>query len=450
MKGKLRLVFLVSIISLMIFAGILAHNTNAAQGAISSVPQVNLALGTDEVYIPAGAFAMGCASDLARATCDLDAMPLHLVYLEAYYIDKVPTTNAQYAACQAAGACPAPLSIASKTRPDYYTNPNYGSYPTINVEWAHADAYCRWVGKRLPTEAEWEKAARGTDLRTFPWGNELPDCERSNVAVLVPNDAVSDGFAYPCVGDTVPVGMYPQNASPYGALDMVGNVRQLVNDFYLKLYYPKSPYYNPTGPATDQTKGHLARGGGWYDYPRHATNWIRQDEAEVAAYNTIGFRCARSAEAVPTVTPSPTPTPTPLPSDTTEVGPNGGLLWITHPDHLTALQIPSGTLNSEITFTVTYTQPRSVGDLHGMDHFFTINSSPFTNPVLLLLGYKHSGGISKNTETLYRLENTAWVTSNITITEQSASHIVALIDQPGVYGILGRTNRIFLPLLIKQ
>ncbi len=459
--GKYKLyLFLACAILTVVMSVTLIQYAGTAQGATFSPIAADLSANTEEVYVPAGAFGMGCAYDLAPATCDSDAMPLHLVYLDAYYIDKVPVTNQQYAACEAAGVCPRPLSRSSRTRPYYYQNPDYNSYPMINVEWEHADAYCRWVGKRLPTEAEWEKAARGTDLRTFPWGNQLPNCELSNIAILQPiNDAVSDGYPHPCVGDTVPVGAYPQNASPYGALDMVGNVRQLVNDFYLKLYYPKSPYYNPTGPSEDQDKGHLARGGGWYDYPRRATTWVRHDEGDMADYDTIGLRCARSLgiSGTPTPTPIPTPMPTPTPFAAAEIGPEGGLLWLSYPKHLTLLQIPSGAVSATTAFELVYDgRPGAQGDLQGLNHFFTLGITPSLNvnyPLPLILGYDETLGVIKDTIRFYRLEGSTWVTSGITVSGQGTlllDQSLVWVKEPGVYGLLGRTNRIYLPVVIKR
>jgi len=442
-KKRRYLPLFIGLVSLLLMTyGLFMHQGDAF---VAATQQASITA-VDEAYIPAGPFAMGCAEDFSSLHCDGDARPIHLVYMDAYYLDRVQVTNSQYAACVAAGACPSPLSIASATRPDYYTNPNYAQYPVLNVTWEDAYAYCQWVGKRLPTEAEWEKAARGADLRPFSWGFEEPTCERSNIALLAPGEVTP----HPCVGDTVPVGSYPQDVSPYGVLDMTGNARDFVNDFYLTTYYSKSPYYNPQGPETNQGKDHLARGGDWYAHPRLATNWVRHDEASAFLYQHISFRCARNAPVEPPPTPTASPTPTPLPSDVRSIGPEGGLMWITHPDHLTALHIPSGSLTSEITFTVAYTQSRSTAELQGMDHFFTITGTPFPEPAALLLGFKNPGGIIAETINLYRLESGTWVTRNITITEQSDNHLLAWINQPGVYGLLGETNRLYLPLVLRR
>ncbi|HDQ72026.1 MAG TPA: formylglycine-generating enzyme family protein, partial [Chloroflexi bacterium] len=222
--------------------------------AVVSKPVVNV---SEEVFVPEGMFLMGCAYDLFGG-CDSDTRPVHGVYLDAFYINRTEVTNAQYRACVQAGACTPPRSDASNKREDYYTNARYNNYPVINVVWHQAHAYCQWVGRRLPTEAEWEKAARGTDLRKYPWGNDAPSCARVNYNL--------------CRGDTAAVGSYPDNVSPYGALDMAGNVSEWVNDVYSRYYYKDSPYYNPKGPGG--TGEHLVRGGSWAEDQGGITTFI--------------------------------------------------------------------------------------------------------------------------------------------------------------------------------
>ncbi len=204
--------------------------------------------------MPAGSFMMGSEGGTDNE------QPVHEVTLDAFWIDRTEVTNAQYAACVDDGACDPPGSSSSYTRDSYYGNPEYADYPVIYVSWDDAAAYAAWAGGRLPTEAEWEYAARGPKSLEYPWGNTF-DGERLNFCdVNCPFDqrdsSWDDGHA-----DTAPVGSHPDGTSWAGALDMGGNVWEWTDDWYVSDYYARSPGNNPTGPETGQFRA--LRGGSW-------------------------------------------------------------------------------------------------------------------------------------------------------------------------------------------
>jgi serine/threonine-protein kinase len=217
------------------------------------------------VYVPAGGFTMG------------EGSAAHNVSLDAYWIDKTVVTNFMFIKCVSAGACQPPNPTSSYTRPSYYTDPQYVDYPVIYIDWYRAESYCKWADARLPTEAEWEKAARGTDDRVYPWGNILENT-RLNYNKII--------------GDTTAVGSYPSGASPYGALDMAGNVWEWVNDYFDPNYYANSPASNPQGPPSGPG---LLRGGSWFTSASGVRSTFRIAFNRDQPDYSFGFRCARSS-----------------------------------------------------------------------------------------------------------------------------------------------------------
>ena len=201
----------------------MASTTNLPNSTHSqATPQ----LAVEMVLVPAGEFMMGSMNGNSDEI-------LKVVYIDDFYIDLTEVTNIMYTICVHEGGCQPPFMNGSFSREDYYGNPLYDDYPVIYVNWDQATAYCEWRGTRLPTEAEWEKAALGTERRTYPWGEEI-DCTKANFNL--------------CVGDTSQVGSYPDGHSPYGLQDMAGNVAEWVADWYSDYYYSISPYENPQGP----------------------------------------------------------------------------------------------------------------------------------------------------------------------------------------------------------
>jgi formylglycine-generating enzyme required for sulfatase activity len=233
-------------------------------------------------FVPAGEFTMG--SDESKLLNDIDEKPTHKVYLDAFYMDKYEVTNKLYKACVDAGACQPPLDFNSFTRPFYYGNSQFDKYPVLYVDWIMAKTYCKWRGGQLPTEAQWEKAARGTDARTHPWGEGI-SCDQAN---YWPKDDA-------CIGDTTEVGTYESNVSPYGVYDMAGNVMEWVADWYSPTYYWDSPASNPLGPASGEER--VFRGGSWmssdHDVRSASRHWDWKRLGPVPHYSqALGFRCA--------------------------------------------------------------------------------------------------------------------------------------------------------------
>ena len=224
--------------------------------------------------IPAGEFTMG-----SDDTGDIGSRPAQVISLEAFYIDKFEVTNEMYDACVYAVECRKPRQLGSATQNTYFANPVFAKYPVIYVDWKMAKAYCEWRGARLPTEAEWEKAARGTDARIYPWGADEPNCGLANKAG--------------CVGDTTPVDQYDKGQSVYGVFGMSGNVWEWTSSLF-KAY----PYNATDGREDPKALGErIARGGSWHVFGGNSGN-VRADtrfQLDPGYYGAyVGFRCVVS------------------------------------------------------------------------------------------------------------------------------------------------------------
>jgi formylglycine-generating enzyme required for sulfatase activity len=245
----------------------------------TGVPIEIVEQGVPMVIVPAGKFRMG--NDNGKA----DEKPAHMVYLDTFYIDKYKVTNAFYKTCVDTGVCAPPKYINSNLHPTYYGDPKYDNFPFIAADWYAAKTYCEWRGARLPTEAEWEKAARGTDQRTYPWGEGI-DQSRANY-----NNNNEPDY----VGDTSKVDDYASGVSPYGVYDMAGNVWEWVADLYDEKYYSSlsDTAKNPLGPTMGEFR--VVRGGSWnsnsYALRSSYRSWFNPTNANIQ----VGFRCARSA-----------------------------------------------------------------------------------------------------------------------------------------------------------
>jgi formylglycine-generating enzyme required for sulfatase activity len=241
--------------------------------------------------VPAGEFSMG--SDPARdSSADVNETPQHTVYLDAFWMDLTEVTNAMYEKCVQAGVCVAPAKDSSFTNKNYYGASAFDNFPVMHIIRDQAQEYCRWRGGRLPTEAEWEKAARGTDGRIYPWGNNfagdrLNYCD-ANCPRRKPDASYNDGYA-----DVAPVGSFPSGASPYGLLDMAGNVFEFVLDWYGETYYASSPASNPMGPASGDV--YVVRGGAWDSKAGIVRTAVRYWIQPQVSLDYVGFRCMMSS-----------------------------------------------------------------------------------------------------------------------------------------------------------
>jgi formylglycine-generating enzyme required for sulfatase activity len=242
------------------------------------------------VYVPSGIFRMG------NDESEPDESPSHIVRLDAYYVDETEVSNGQYAQCVAEGECQPPGRSGATFHPAYYGDPGYDDYPVIFVNWNDARDFCSWRGARLPSEAEWERAA-GFDPEmgikyTYPWGDIFDGTLLNFCDVNCPdqdrNSDFDDGH-----GDTAPLGSYPDGRSPLGLLDMSGNVMEWVSDWYDPRAYEGAADTNPLGPLDGQFKS--IRGGSWLSSEDQVRVSGRGSYDPSVRRAHLGFRCALTA-----------------------------------------------------------------------------------------------------------------------------------------------------------
>jgi formylglycine-generating enzyme required for sulfatase activity len=242
--------------------------------------QLNHLDGAQLVLIPAGKFEMGAEPEVGFKICQLfssecsledfsDESPVHQVQLDDIWMYRMEVTNSQYRSCVEAGACQPPAL------PEFFEDDRFSDHPVVYVDWFSAGVYCTWAGGRLPTEAEWEYAARGVDGRIFPWGNS-PECGFGNIKGCTQ-------------GLTMSVEGFPEGASSFGVLNMAGNVTEWVADWYSPAYYLDSSRENPPGPTAGEMR--VARGGSWKNPITGVRTTNRTANFPDVFSTGVGFRC---------------------------------------------------------------------------------------------------------------------------------------------------------------
>lgn len=260
-----------------------------SEGKKLAAERIKLPAHDEMVLIPAGPFLMGSNKKADRNAYQVE-FPQRTVYLDAYEIDKFEVTTVQYLRYVLDKGLPPLIDWQ-------YDGGNFQetmvNHPVMHVSWHEADAYCRWAGKRLPTEAEWEKAARGEDGRIYPWGNQPAGLSRSNFGRTGLSGPVRDRperlLLYPPI---ISVDKYDNSVSPYGIYQMSGNVAEWVADWYDPKYYTRAPDKNPQGPEKGTQRSF--RGGGWIDSTPTVRAAQRNGTDPETKMNWMGFRCART------------------------------------------------------------------------------------------------------------------------------------------------------------
>ena len=246
------------------------------------------------VLIPGGEFEYGAPEGTPTGLTEEEeglkqSEGTNRVYLSSYYIDKYEVSNSQYKLCQDAGVCTEPYDVTSVMYQNYYNNPTYAGFPVIWVSYNQAATFCQWAGKKLPTEAQWEKAARGKTMQKYPWGDKDPE---DNI------DAAEANYTA-MLGDVTSVMSFSDGVSPYGVYNMAGNVAEWTDTWHnIDSYYHKRTdgvvVNDPIGPASSPTQEKVIRGGSWVSLKDEITTYARDKAFPSYRYYNLGFRCVQS------------------------------------------------------------------------------------------------------------------------------------------------------------
>ena len=279
-EARMRLSFVSCVLAGVLLGAVLLTQAAAQNDGASGGEAIKGQDGVPMALIPAGAFTMGSNEGLPNER------PEHSVTLDAYYLDRYEVTMVLYDKFLREAKHDAPPTW------DDEAATTVGDRPAVGIGWGDAAAYCKWAGKRLPTEAEWEKAARGVDGRRFPWGHMQPfvDIANYNRGVWVSEAITLVPVTGGVEGMSVRHGLKEGGRSPYGIHHMAGNAAEWVADWYDREYYQASPDKNPTGPAKGERK--VIRGGSWADLPTALRVSARFSADPEFQDRTIGFRCA--------------------------------------------------------------------------------------------------------------------------------------------------------------
>ncbi|MGB7294620.1 MAG: SUMF1/EgtB/PvdO family nonheme iron enzyme, partial [Candidatus Aminicenantales bacterium] len=292
---KLVTIRLISVVALAVLLGSMLAAcapaiSDGGETDATATPNLEVPIGNLAVYVPAGHFYMGSDPEI-DPLAEEDELPLHNILLPGYFIYRNEVSNGFYKQCVAAGVCSEP-QMFDEPPSTHYVDPAYDQYPVVGVNWEQASTFCGWAEARLPTEAEWEKAARGQLGNYYPWGDDEPSCDLNNMEGCITDPP-----------DTDEIGQHPEGESFYEADDMAGNVWEWTADIYNPEYYQDSPEVNPAGPESGDLR--TVRGGSFDSSLEDLRSSARMGLDPNEAFNNVGFRCVPMGEQAQALVSAP-------------------------------------------------------------------------------------------------------------------------------------------------